>query len=58
RFGKLPFAELFDDAIEYAREGHPVAPTVAAGWDGLIDNPQRDRFVARITALLAERGNA
>jgi beta-N-acetylhexosaminidase len=24
---------------------------IAAGWDGLIDNPQRDRFVARITAL-------
>lgn len=36
RFGKLPFAELFVDAIEYAREGHPVAPTVAAGWDRAV----------------------
>jgi beta-N-acetylhexosaminidase len=30
-----------------------IGPT----WAGLTDNPQRDRFVARITALHAE-GNA
>ena len=29
---------------------------IAAGWDGLTDNPQRDRFVARITALHAGPG--
>ena len=28
RFGKLPFAELFAPAIEYAEKGHPVSPTV------------------------------
>jgi beta-N-acetylhexosaminidase len=27
---------------------------IGATWEGLIDNPQRDRFVARITALDAE----
>jgi len=31
---------------------------LGAGWDSLIDNPQRDRFVARITALHAEQGTA
>jgi beta-N-acetylhexosaminidase len=29
---------------------------LGASWDGLIDNPQRDRFVARIAALDAEPG--
>jgi gamma-glutamyltranspeptidase/glutathione hydrolase len=28
RFGKLPFAELFAPAIEYAEKGYPVSPTV------------------------------
>lgn len=32
--------------------------TVAATWAGLIDNPQRDRFVARITALDAHQDHA
>ncbi len=31
---------------------------VGASWDGLTHNPQRDRFVARITALNAEQGTA
>lgn len=31
---------------------------VGASWDGLAQNPQRDRFVARITALNAEQGAA
>jgi beta-N-acetylhexosaminidase len=31
---------------------------VAATWAGLIDNPQRDRFVARITALDAHQDHA
>lgn len=33
RFGKLSFAELFEPAIAYAAEGHPVAPIVAQYWD-------------------------
>jgi gamma-glutamyltranspeptidase/glutathione hydrolase len=33
RFGSLPFADLFTDAIGYAEHGYPVSPAVAAGWD-------------------------
>ncbi|MEV7231590.1 gamma-glutamyltransferase family protein [Polymorphospora sp. NPDC051019] len=32
RFGSLPFADLFDDAVRYAEHGFPVSPGVAAGW--------------------------
>ena len=32
RFGRLPFADLFTDAIGYAEHGYPVSPGVAAGW--------------------------
>lgn len=33
RFGKLPFAELFTAAIDYARSGYPVSPTIAKLWN-------------------------
>jgi gamma-glutamyltranspeptidase/glutathione hydrolase len=33
RFGRLPFADLFSDAIGYAAAGYPVSPTVAHHWD-------------------------
>ena len=32
RFGSLPFAALFDDAIAFAERGYPVSPRVAGGW--------------------------
>ncbi len=32
RFGKLPFADLFMDAIRYAREGYLVSPITAMAW--------------------------
>jgi gamma-glutamyltranspeptidase / glutathione hydrolase len=32
RFGSLPFADLFTDAIAYAEDGYPVSPTVARHW--------------------------
>jgi gamma-glutamyltranspeptidase/glutathione hydrolase len=32
RFGQLPFADLFEPAIRYAREGFAVAPTIAQLW--------------------------
>ena len=33
RFGRLPFAELFEPAIRYAEEGFPVSPVLAKYWD-------------------------
>ncbi len=32
RFGKLPFGELFEPAIQYAKDGYPVSPFVAEEW--------------------------
>jgi len=32
RFGELPFKDLFEDAIGYAREGYALTPTVAQLW--------------------------
>jgi gamma-glutamyltranspeptidase / glutathione hydrolase len=32
RFGRLPFAQLFVPAIDYARNGHMVSPITAASW--------------------------
>jgi gamma-glutamyltranspeptidase / glutathione hydrolase len=36
RFGSLPFAELFTDAIAYASRGYPVSPRVAHSWDRAV----------------------
>lgn len=33
RFGALPFGDLFEDAIRYARDGYPVSPVCASFWD-------------------------
>ncbi|MBS0126700.1 gamma-glutamyltransferase family protein [Thetidibacter halocola] len=33
RFGKLPFADLFEPAIRYAEGGFPVSPVIAALWE-------------------------
>ena len=32
RFGKLPFAALFESAIAYAHKGYPISPTVFWLW--------------------------
>ena len=32
RFGRLPFEELFEAGIRYAREGFPVGPQTAQAW--------------------------
>jgi gamma-glutamyltranspeptidase/glutathione hydrolase len=32
RLGRLPFAELFEPAIEYARAGYPVSPVISVLW--------------------------
>ncbi len=36
RFGKLPFADLFEPAIELAERGHMVAPIVQHKWAAAI----------------------
>jgi gamma-glutamyltranspeptidase / glutathione hydrolase len=36
RFGRLPFAVLFDDAIAYAAGGFPVSPRVATAWGSSV----------------------
>jgi len=37
RFGVLPFAALFDDAIAYAADGFPVSPTTAYHWARTVE---------------------
>ena len=37
RFGSLPFADLFTDAIGYAERGYPVSPHVARGWRAALE---------------------
>src|SRR5437870_8325086 len=32
RFARLPFAQHFESAIHYAREGYPVSPLTADAW--------------------------
>ncbi len=32
RFGKLPFARLFEPAIDYAENGYPVSPVISRLW--------------------------
>lgn len=44
RFGKLPFAKLFEPAIYYAENGYPISPIVAHFWQKAVDllNDYRD----------------
>lgn len=42
RFGKLPFAKLLEPAIQYAREGYPVSPTLGRNWAGAANRLNRD----------------
>ncbi|HZX70923.1 MAG TPA: beta-N-acetylhexosaminidase [Rhodanobacter sp.] len=60
------FPEVVDEALASMAQAEAAWPeslaalrgAVGASWDGLLNNPQRDRFVARITALNAEQGVA
>ena len=40
RFGKLPFADLFEPAIGYARDGYLVSPTIAKQWANQVPELQ------------------
>jgi gamma-glutamyltranspeptidase/glutathione hydrolase len=37
KFGKLPFADLFEPAIRYATDGYLVSPTVHRQWQSQVD---------------------
>jgi len=37
RFGRLPFAQLFAPAIEYAENGFPISPVIAEFWAKGLD---------------------
>jgi gamma-glutamyltranspeptidase/glutathione hydrolase len=37
RFGTLPFADLFTDAISYAERGYPVSSEIARAWAHPVD---------------------
>ena len=52
RFGKLPFADLFEPAIRYARDGWLVSPVVAEKWSLAVPNMPpglgwQDHFLSR-----------
>ena len=32
RYGRLPFGDLFDSAVRYARDGYAVSPVIAEKW--------------------------
>lgn len=60
------FPDVVDEAIAAVQDRAASAPEriaalrgdVASTWDGLNDNPQRERFIARIAALHAAEGQA
>ncbi len=42
RYGKLPFADLFEPAIRHARDGYQVSPVVADKWALAVPNLPMD----------------
>ena len=48
KFGKLPWAELFEPAIYYAKNGFPVTELVEAGWREDKDFLEKDANARRI----------
>ena len=52
KYGKLPFADLFEPAIKYAAEGFMVSPTIARLWANSVPELQQypgfsDAFMPR-----------
>ena len=39
RFGRLPFAELFEPALHYAEDGFTVSPVIARQWQDAVASP-------------------
>jgi gamma-glutamyltranspeptidase / glutathione hydrolase len=55
KFGKLPFAQLFEEAIRYARHGYPVGPKSAYYWQGA---PRRFRDYPDFLTTFCPNGRA
>ncbi len=50
KFGKLPFADLFSDAVRYARDGYQVGPKSGVFWKYAVDRYKKfDRFLETFT---------
>ena len=49
RFGKLPFEELFTDAIEYANNGFAVTQIIASYWKDSVESFNQSETKAEIT---------
>lgn len=61
RFGRLSFAKLFEPALEYAREGFPVSPTIRKLWkaaEGTFAPYQEDPAFAGLFATFFPKGRA
>lgn len=48
RFGKLPWRDLFQPAIYYARNGFPVTELIQYDWDGSTGKLSRDDNARRV----------
>ena len=57
RFGKIPFAQLFMPAVEYARDGFPVSPITARAWQRSVELFDRHEFPS-FHATFAPSGRA
>ena len=55
KFGKLPFAQLFEEAIRYARHCYPVGPKSAYYWQGA---PRRFRDYPDFLTTFCPNGRA
>ncbi|MEC8469218.1 MAG: gamma-glutamyltransferase, partial [Pseudomonadota bacterium] len=52
RWGRLPMSDVLAAPIEYARNGFPLSPVIAAGFEG-----NRKRFES-VAAMIEEQANA
>lgn len=59
QFGSLPFARLFDAAIDYAQNGFPVSPVIAAKWARELERLKDVAgFDANFAPIFAPNGRA
>lgn len=60
RFGRLPFHEVLQPAIFYAREGYPISPTLGKNWAkavGELQNTARGEEYEPFFQTFAPNGN-